>query len=404
MSASRYTFFFFFLFFSALIPTFPYIFTFIPGQIAGFNWTGIAWIIMLLVTGLTLPNLKNVTFPLWSWLPWIVYLIGALAVNFSFLGLQLTLQYLLPVAIGIVTSKITYSATELQKLFKWLVRLSGIIVLLFAYGYLFRGGYTATSATTPMLLSLTASLLLGIYFLTKQPKFLLFFGVLFLPAVIDVTRMGIIAFLAIFVFHFANRSITKKIGYSLIGLLLGIVVFNTEGFQKKTFGENRGQLDDLSVNYYENGRFNNNGRDTWKLALAPGLAAAPVWGNGPRADYKQIMDISDQKMKEAHNDYLSVRYNYGYVGLISLLFGFGITFLLLYRSIRNTDKAIVRLLITSTLTLFIPFWMFMYSDNILKYTIHFPDLFFAMVGITFSIRKNGLREEEEEFNPSAVGK
>ena len=403
MSSTRNTPFFFFLFFTVLIPVFPYVFTFLPSQIGGFNWTGIAWITMLIVTALYIPNLRRLSFPIWSWLPWMVYLTGALAVDYSFLGLQLSLQYLLPLLIGIVSSTMTYSEVDLRKLFKGLIQLCSFIILLFTYGYLFRNGNTATAATTPMILSLGVSVLLGIYFLTKELKYLFYFVIFFLPSIIDVTRMGILAFVALFVFHFANRSIVNKIGFGLIGLLLGIVVFNTEGFQKKTFGENRGQLDDISINYYENDRFNNNGRNTWKLALEPGLEAAPIWGNGPRADYKQIMDISDQKMREAHNDYLSVRYNYGYVGLACLLFGFGATFLLLYRGIRNTDKAIVSLLATSTLTLFIPFWLFMYSDNILKYTIYFPDIFFAMVGIVFSIRKNGLREDEE-FNPSTVVK
>lgn len=396
--SSRNTPFFFFLFFTVLVSIFPYVFPFLPGQVAGFNWIGVAWMMMLGVTFLYLPNLRSVAFPLWAWLPWMVYMIGALAVDFSFLGLQLTLQYILPLLIGIVTSNMTYSEEGLRKLFVWLIRLSSVIVVLFAFGYLFRGGYTATAATTPMLLSLAASLLVGIYFLTKELKYLFYFGIFFLPPIIDVTRMGIVVFLAIFVLHFANRNIFNKIGYGLAGLVLAIIVFNTEGFQKKTFGENGGKIDDLSVNYYENDRFNNNGRNSWRLALEPGLAAAPVWGNGSRSDNEVLKIVSGQNAGESHNDYLSVRYNYGYVGLACLLFGFGTTFLLLYGGIRATDKAIVGLLATSTLTLFIPFWMFMYSDNILKYTIYFPNIFFAMVGIVFSIRKNGLEEGEDFGN------
>ena len=207
--------------------------------------------------------------------------------------------------------------------------------------------------------------------------------------------MGIVVFMAIFIFHFANRNIFNKIGYGLVGLLLAIIVFNTEGFQKKTFGENGGKMNDLSVNYYENEHFNNNGRNSLRMALEPGLAAAPLYGNGPRADYSKLMIISNNQLMEAHNDYLSVRYNYGNLGLACLLFGFVATFLLIYRGMRFTEKAIEKLLATSTLTLFIAFWMFMYSDNILKYTIYFPDIFFAMVGMVFSIQKNGLEEEEK---------
>ena len=38
----------------------------------------------------------------------------------------------------------------------------------------------------------------------------------------------------------------------------------------------------------------------------------------------------------------------------------------------------------------------MYSDNILKYTIYFPDFFFAMIGIFFSIQKEGMEKETGE--------
>ena len=57
------------------------------------------------------------------------------------------------------------------------------------------------------------------------------------------------------------------------------------------------------------------GRISWKKALDPGLRAAPVWGNGPRADNKFLTKITKRRGGEAHNDYLSVRFNYGYVGL-----------------------------------------------------------------------------------------
>jgi hypothetical protein len=46
------------------------------------------------------------------------------------------------------------------------------------------------------------------------------------------------------------------------------------------------------------------------------------------------------------------------------------------------------LISTSTLSLFICFSMFMYTDNILKYTIFFPNYFFALIGITYSLRKD----------------
>jgi hypothetical protein len=246
-----------------------------------------------------------------------------------------------------------------------------------------------------MLLTVAASLMVGLFFMTKEIKYLLYFGLFFLFPFINVTRTAIAAFLAIFVLHFANHKIFGKILYGLVGLLLVILVFTSRGFQEKTFRGGQGHISDLSLNYYENNTMNNNGRDSWKNALEPGLKASPVWGNGPRADNEILIAITGLKTGEAHNDYLSVRYNYGYVGLGVLLFGFIASFYLLFGLLKHLTDTWSYLLATSTLTLFISFLMFMYSDNILKYTIYFPDFFFAMIGIVFSIHKDGWEEEKD---------
>ena len=116
-------------------------------------------------------------------------------------------------------------------------------------------------------------------------------------------------------------------------------------------------------------------------------------GNGPRADAPVLGAVIGKEVGEAHNDYLSVRYNYGWVGLSFLLIGIGITFFILFKMSRTLKDPVFQFLSLSTLTLFIGFLMFMYSDNILKYTIWFPNYFFALIGICFSMYKKGFSYE-----------
>jgi len=100
---------------------------------------------------------------------------------------------------------------------------------------------------------------------------------------------------------------------------------------------------------------------------------------------------------EAHNDYLSVRFNYGYVGLALLMFGFAGSFISLYKVARkHRENWYIWLISTSALTLYFAFVMFMYTDNILKYTIYFPNYFFAMIGIIYSLK----RDEDLSSNTS----
>jgi hypothetical protein len=328
-------------------------------------------------------------FPYLFWLPWILYQAVYLMIDFSFLGLQLTLQYLLPIMVGVVVSGFTYYEEDLEWIFKWFKILCIAIYAMFVIGFLFRGGYGPAVSASPMLLTISFSLLAATWYLTKNKIFLGYLGVIFLMPVLELSRMGIAAMAAVFILHFANNGIKDKLVYGSLGAIILLFVFNTEGFQKKTFYKEQGSLSDLTLNYYDNPGIKISGRSSWRKALEPGLKAEPVWGNGPRADNAYLSKISKKRGGEAHNDYLSVRFNYGYVGLSLLLFGFAASFISLYRiSKRNPENYYIWLISTSLLTLYITFLMFMYTDNILKYTIYFPNYFFAMIGIVYSLKRD----------------
>ncbi|UZD23048.1 O-antigen ligase family protein [Algoriphagus halophytocola] len=329
-------------------------------------------------------------FPLVNWIFWIICLIIALSVDFSFIGLQLTIQYILPIMVGLVASSFTYSW---PKFFWAFQQFSRLIIVVFAVFVVYKAltGYSPHMASTPMLLYVMATISLGYYYVFGEKKFLVIFLILFLMPFLSVTRMAILVFVSSFVIHFSNQSVSSKIPYALLGLILFAIVFSSESFQKKTFYDGEGELSDISINYYEsNSGFNTNGRTAWQRGLEPGLAANPIFGNGPRSDNAVLSELAGESSAEAHNDYLSVRYNYGWVGLICLLGGFVSTFVQLLKLYFKDTISIFKVLIGSTLTLFVGFLFFMYSDNILKYTIFFPNYFFAMVGITYSASKRGL--------------
>lgn len=345
--------------------------------------------IMLIVTLINIFLTSSTSFPIIFWVPWILYMVVYLIIDFSFLGLQLTLQYTLPVLIGIVASGLTYTEKDLQWIFEWFIRLIAWIYLTFAVSNIFGSGYPPGMAAMPMIFSIAISLFMGLFFLTRKKKYLIYVGLLFLAPIVDLTRMGIAAISGIIIFHFANRRLKTKLIFGILGVAAFWIVFNTRAFQEATFYRGEGTLSDVTMNYYDNPKINSSGRTTWKRVLEPGLKAEPVWGNGPRADNAYLIKITRTRAGEAHNDYLSVRFNYGYVGLSLLLFGFAATFISLFRlSRKHNDSYFIWLISTSVLTLFIAFLMFMYTDNILKYTIYFPNYFFSMIGIVYSLKRD----------------
>lgn len=385
--ARRMKFFYGGLLLTTLLPFLNSVVPLFPRQVFGLNMTGWAWSLMLCLALFHVPAVGRIRFPLWYWLPWTVYAIGYILYDYSFLGLQLTCQYLLPVLIGVVAASFTYSDELLLWIFKWFLRLCLFVFGIFAV-YQAVWGYNPAMAATPMFLSVPAALVSAKYFTRPKQKYLLAYGLFFLVPFVSMTRMGIAVFVAIFALHFANRRIKTKIWGGLVAAMLVVIVFNSSGFQEKTFYSGYGDIGDIQINYYESKALNTSGRTTWKRALEPGIEASPIWGNGPRADNKVLSVITGRRGGEAHNDYLSVVYNYGYFGLILLLGAFFATGFRLWRMARKEKNRLRYLIVTSAATLFIGFMMFMYTDNILKYTIYFPNWFFAMIGIAFARHRN----------------
>jgi len=376
------------VFYTVLPPYIANVVPFIPEGFGGFNMTGLSWMVMFLICGVffLLEVGRKKTFPLVFWAPWLLYVVVYLLVDFSFPGLQLTLQYLLPIGIGIVASGFTYDREKLHWLFRQLLVVSGVVISLAYYGHLFRGGWTPYTSGGPMLLSILATLSVGIFFITRKIRFLLLYLLCFSVPILDVTRMGLAVFVVILVFHFANRKLLSKIAIGFAGAAMALAVFYSDAFQEKTFYEGQGGLSDLTLNYYEEeSAMNTSGRAGFYAYYEPGLKASPIWGNGPRADMYVLRAIwGGEGISEAHNDYLAIQYNYGLVGVALLVTGCALTFMSLYLKKRQENDPYRFLVVTSAMVLIIGLMMFMYSDNILKYTIFFPNIFFALLGVAFA--------------------
>jgi hypothetical protein len=372
----------------AFLPYLLFIFPFLPSTIAGFNITGWAWLLMWFgVCGYYMATSQaERRFPMGFWIPWISFLVLYVALDYSVAGLQLTLQYLLPIFVGYVASGFEYSRERLHRIFWMFFKFSLLIVGLFFWGYLFRMKYVPMGALTPMLLSITAILIAGMYFMTGKVRYLFLYGFFFLIPALGVNRMAALVYLLVFALHFANKQILLRVFAISVTVAVAIFVFNTQGFQEKTFNEGKGRLSDLSLNYYEGGEnMNTSGRAGFMKYYEKGLEAAPLLGNGPRSDVDLLRNVFGSTAAiEVCNDYIAVRYSYGYIGLALLVFGLGATFISVFVRFQQEQNPYMRLVQSSALMMLIGFAMFMYSDNILKYTVFYPDLMFAVLGIVYA--------------------
>jgi O-Antigen ligase len=368
------------IFFTALLPYADRFIPFFPAAILGFNLSGFAWIIILIVSLVRiLIHFNSITLPGWVWLPWILYISVQWLWEPSFLGLQSTLQYMVFPIVGMAASTYAYTDETMVKLrqwFGWYV----IIVLASMFLALVNFAEFGKGTGSVMTLVVLGAILLSEYWMYNDRKMLVCFGLMALIPVLAITRMGVAMMFAIVILHFGNRNIASRILITAVSCCIGVAVFYSQGFQRKMFYSGQGDLTSLTLN---NGDINSSGRTRMWMLAEREMKENPWVGAGSRADLKLLIKYR-YKLKELHNDFIAVRYNSGLIGLSCLLFGFILQFCLLYRQKDRIEDAYTAVLYYAALTIFIAWAGFMYSDNALKYSPFFGNLHFCLIGIIHS--------------------
>jgi len=391
-----------FLFYRMLIITalIPYasILPGVPSSIAGFNFSGWAWMLMFITCLAMIFYTSPLKFPLIFWIPWLGYITLYALADFSFNGVQLTLQYMTPIFTGVIASKLYYDNDILARIFNWGKWYLGFIILYYLLGIYYNlSGFVPHSyggvAGTAMTVCIFGSIMMSIYFHRNRFLALAVYLVILLLPMMMVNRMGIAMLLLVAPLHFAPVNAIKRI-FIISGIIIaGVLIFYSAPFQKKMFHSGEGKLTDVS---FQNQDFQTSGRNFLSLVMQEKMAKAPMLGYGPREDLKLFISTNID-IREAHNDYLAVRYNYGWVGLILLLFGFIGTFLALLR-LKTRRMGIPFLIVYhACLTLFIVWAGFMATDNVLKYSTFFGNFHFAMIGLVFSYYRRMI------FKPATPG-
>jgi hypothetical protein len=356
----------------------------LPFKVAGFTLVGYSWVIFLLFSLFTLLRNQKVHFPLLFYLPWSLYIIGYIIFDFSFFGLQSTLQYLCPLIAGMAASGFEYNERILARLIyylkvmAWFSFLIGILLPQVNLGFI---RYYTGPAALVMTTTLIMTVLVAEFFIYKKFWNIVYFGILFLIPYVGITRMAILMSLTILPLHMAPVRVERRLLITAVMVIAGVLVFYSPMVQQKMFFSGKGTLSDLAWN---NSDFYSGGRTFLYQTLEQGIKEQPVWGMGPRSDMSALQGAG-LKIIEVHNDYLSVRYNYGWVGIALLFISFLFQVIDLFRLNNKRWPPMMKVYTSSALTLFIPMFGFMYTDNILKYTIFFGTLHFAMIGIIYSV-------------------
>ena len=368
----------------------------IGAQIFGLEVSGFAWFIPLvfaLYALFTTPGMPK--FPYLIWMPWFGLIIGYVLFADAEHALQRTVMLLAPMVIGMAVSKTAIGASELSHIESILDKFSVVffIAILVNSGLALTGVLPEVTGLAPQA---TTAALFGSFFAAKYAldnknaaiKWLLFATV----PVIAVTRMGILAVGLTLPLTGAPLPLWKRIAIVIGVAAIGLLVFNTERVQNKMFYSGEGTIFDLS---WDNPNLRTTGRKPILEAMERGIADSPLFGHGANASEQFILDRTDDELTHPHNDYLRLAFDYGYVGTLVFLVCMTAQLLHALRAGYRSGGA-ARLFLIAGAGAFVPFALFMSTDNIILYAAFFGNLQFMILGAGYAALAN------EEASPTSA--
>lgn len=368
----------------------------LPDNMVG-NVSYLGWMIPLCgaVLYLVMTWKRQITFPVFLWVPWIAWVGVYVALADADNALQRGLILLTPLAVGAAFSALPPSQALIDHCDRWIrfffwvfLVAAGITTGLLSAGTLYdASGFAAGSITA----SLLASWYAVRYASSGRRVHLLYWAVLSAVPIIANTRTGMIAVAMTLPFVLAPWSVGKRVLALGTLLLAGLMVFQTQHIQNKMFHSGEGTLADamrgvrdLVSGEYDASDFATSGRLVMTQALKDGLDEAVWFGHGANAAEEVALAVAG--MNHPHNDWLRLRYEYGIIG--TLLFGLTALGQLIHawRRARLLPRPHAIFLYTGA-TAFLPMAVFMFSDNIILYAAWFGNLQFALLGLGYQGRK-----------------
>jgi len=351
--------------------------------ILGYQISGFAWLIPLLISlfFLLFDRKGKIKFPVIIWMPWILLVIIYQLVS-NMQSFQRSIMLICPLFIGMAVSKFTITEKSLKdftKLYQYMA-LCLFIVVIFKSGIALTGmlpKHTGLAAEV-MTGALICTLLAGGYAHGRKNELGWWLALATIP-IISVTRMGMIATSASLPMTLAPMNIVKRVLFVGIILFIGFNLFFTERIQHKMFYSGRGTLQDVR---WDNPDFATSGRKVIWDQMQREIERKPWFGHGANASESFVRKIIPS-LTHPHNDWLRLRFDYGYFG--TTLFGLSLLIQLIH-AFRFTRKSTgdTKLLFHAGASSVVVFVLIMFTDNIILYAAFFGNMQFTIFGMAYA--------------------
>lgn len=366
-------------------------------QIFGFNITGWAWVLPLVLSALIcLKNITHITFPISLWFTWmgLLLLYWLLDMN-NPNATQSYFQTLSPVIIGCAASTFRADNWQLENVVRWLTRLAWFawIILLIRMPMIITGilpGYGFMAAEMIGLLLLGACY--ASFYACGSNRHLYYYLSILAISFIALVRGPMTAMLSCMPLTLAPLGIKKRIVIATVLLICSIIIFNSERIQNRMFYSGGGEISDLRM---DNPDFSTGGRSLMWEILWHGVKENPWFGNGWNS-HRNILIGSGLPIYLPHNDWLKLLYDIGVLGITIFLLTIILQIFFLVRFARCSSGA-HRMLAYGAATAFFPYMLIMFTDNVVLYVQFFGNLHFALIGIIYGAMQRDIILEDESI-------
>jgi len=291
-----------------------------------------------------------------------------------------------PLWIGMTVSK--YDIGEdgfngLSELYKYMAMALFIVVIL-KTGMLLTGALPEITGLAPEVM--TSSLLCTLFaasYAQGEKKALSWWVALAAIPVVALTRMGILASGASLPLTFAPMKIGRRLALLGVIIAMAISIFYSERVQNKMFFSGEGLLSEI---HWDNPNFRNTGRKFIWDAMSFQIDRQPWFGYGANSSEHFVSALTGG-LTHPHNDWLRLRFDYGYFGTVT----FGLCLIIqILHILRRTRTSLghTRTMFYAGASSFIVFILFMFTDNIILYAAFFGNFQFTLLGLAYAADKS----------------
>ena len=227
--------------------------------VLGFRVSGLTWFVPMFLAILTIiRNSGKIRFPLWIWLPWVLYLVIYFFVS-RYPSLQRTVQLICPIVVGVAVSTSDVSAAQVARFLKVMKGFAILIAVIAAFktGLLLTGKIPSVTGLAPEVMT---ALLLCCIFAAEygggKHLSLYWWALMAMLPVYALTRTAIVCAGITLPFTFASLRLNKRIIFLILGLIIGSSLFYMPRVQKKMFYTHKGNISDvMEGKVADSGRF-----------------------------------------------------------------------------------------------------------------------------------------------------